>query len=89
MMARRATLANEVTSKALPEPAPPRLPLAQRRGEGRAGKAGISFYVPLAAARQLRFMSLKMDQTLQALMEEALDDLFTKYGEHRLVRAPK
>jgi len=46
----------------------------------RAGQTSMPFWVPIAAKRQLRVMAAEQDTTQQALMREALNLLFTKYG---------
>lgn len=47
----------------------------------RAGQTSMPFWVPLAAKRQLRVMAAESDTTQQALMREALNLLFVKYGK--------
>ena len=45
----------------------------------RRGKRNVSAYVDAAAAKQLRILAASHDTTTQALLEEALNDLFRKY----------
>lgn len=45
----------------------------------RRGKKVISGYFDPAASKQLRMMALEQDSTVQALLEEALNDLFKKH----------
>ena len=47
----------------------------------RAGKKAAPFWMPEAAKRQLDFMVVEKDTTKQALLTEALNDLFRKYGK--------
>lgn len=47
----------------------------------RAGQTPMPFWVPIAAKRQLRVMAAEGDTTQQALMREALNMLFAKYGK--------
>ena len=47
----------------------------------RAGQASMPFWVPIAAKRQLRVMAAENDTTQQAMMRDALNMLFTKYGK--------
>jgi hypothetical protein len=44
----------------------------------RAGKKAVPFWIPEAAKRQLDFMAVDEDTTIQALLTEALNDLFRK-----------
>ncbi|MCH9806710.1 MAG: hypothetical protein K0U74_03170 [Alphaproteobacteria bacterium] len=46
----------------------------------RKGKKVISGYFDPAASRQLRMLAIEQDTTVQALLEEALNDLFKKHG---------
>ena len=50
----------------------------------RRGKKIISGYFDPAVARQLKQLALDNDQTVQALLSEALNDLFTKYNKQPL-----
>ncbi len=52
---------------------------ASIRPPSRQGKRIISAYVSADAARQLRLLVADRDSTTQALIEEALNDLFRKY----------
>jgi hypothetical protein len=61
-------------------PTPQQVP----RTPARQGKKAIAFWVDPAAAKQLRSLALREDRTLQDCMVEALDDLFAKYGMHRI-----
>ena len=63
-----------------PEPrkaAPPRL----KSTGPRAGKKAVPFWIPEAAKRQLDLMSVDEDTTIQALLTEALNDLFRKHDK--------
>lgn len=46
----------------------------------RQGKKVISGYFDPSASRQLKLMALDAETTVQALLEEALNDLFRKHG---------
>jgi 1-acyl-sn-glycerol-3-phosphate acyltransferase len=50
------------------------------RPPSRTGKRVVSAYVDPAAAKQLRLLSAERDTSTQALLEEALNDLFRKYN---------
>ena len=56
-----------------PEPA-----TEAKRPPARQGKRAVSFWVDPAAATQLRVASASMGRSVQAIMEEALDDWFVK-----------
>jgi hypothetical protein len=49
---------------------------------GRSGKKAVSGYFSGDLSRALHRMALDRDVSLQALMGEAFDDLFRKYGHH-------
>ena len=57
-------------------PAPVAAPATQ--SVSREGKTALPFWVPVAARQQLRIMAAEEDTTMQALMTEALNDLFAK-----------
>ncbi|WP_413176456.1 ribbon-helix-helix domain-containing protein [Anabaena azotica] len=47
----------------------------------RVGKKAIAGHFDPAVGKQLRQLALDNDTTVQALLEEALNDLFLKYGK--------
>jgi len=47
----------------------------------RAGKRAVPFWMPEAAKRQLDLMVVEQDTTKQAVLTEAINDLFKKYGK--------
>ena len=53
-----------------------------RRGRqpGRIGKASVTGYFRPEVRRQLRRLAADADTTIQALLGEALNDLFAKHG---------
>lgn len=50
----------------------------------RQGKKAITGYFDPAVSRQLKQLALDRNTTVQALLSEALNDLFTKYGKNPL-----
>jgi len=48
---------------------------------GRAKKANVTGYFPPAVKKQLRILAAERDTTIQALLAEALNELFAKYGK--------
>ena len=60
-----------------------RLPAATKYAvtPSRVGKRQISGYFTPDAAKQIHLLALERDTTLQALLEEALNDLCRKYGK--------
>lgn len=48
---------------------------------GRVGTKMIGGHFGEAAAKQLKIMAAEQDKTGQVLLEEALNDLFRKYGK--------
>ena len=55
------------------------------RPPSRAGKASVTAYFAPAVRRQLRRLAVDRDTTLQALLGEAVNDLFAKHGLPELV----
>lgn len=51
----------------------------------RIGKKQISGYFTPEAAKQLHLLGIERDATVQALLEEAINDLFRKYGKSAIV----
>ena len=51
----------------------------------RAGKASVTAYFAPTVRRQLRRLAADRDTTLQALLGEAVNDLFAKHGLPELV----
>lgn len=47
----------------------------------RVGRKAALFQVPESAKKQLAILAIEEDKTQQALLSEALNDLFTKYGK--------
>lgn len=65
-----------------PEAAPAITAAGRRKSTGpRAGKKAVPFWIPDAAKRQLGGMAVDEDSTIQALLTEALNDLFKKRGK--------
>jgi hypothetical protein len=48
---------------------------------GRAHKSNVTGYFPPAVKKQLRMLAAERETTIQALLAEALNDLFAKYGK--------
>jgi hypothetical protein len=48
---------------------------------GRAQKSNVTGYFPPAVKKQLRMLAAEHDTTIQALLAEAMNDLFAKYGK--------
>lgn len=51
----------------------------------RVGKRVLSGYFQPEAVKQLHLLSVENDTTIQALLEEALNDLFRKHGKSAIV----
>lgn len=47
----------------------------------RAGKRATLFQLPAAAKKQLAMLAIERETTQQALLSEALNDLFQKHGK--------
>jgi hypothetical protein len=50
----------------------------------RAGRKAIAGFFDRAVSRQLKEIGLEKDASVQALLAEALNDLFEKYGRSRI-----
>lgn len=50
----------------------------------RVGRKSTIFQVPDAAKKQLAILAIEADKTQQALLSEALNDLFKKYGKPQI-----
>lgn len=64
----------------------PQVPQAEGQGSAkqppsRKGKKALTGYFDPSVLKQLKVMGLEQDKTTQALMAEALNDLFKKYGK--------
>ena len=47
----------------------------------RIGKRATLFQLPAAAKKQLAFLAIERETTQQALLSEAINDLFKKHGK--------
>ena len=54
---------------------------ASTRAKARNGKKAISGFYDPAVSKQLRVLGIEEDKTVQALLGEALNLLFEKYGK--------
>ena len=81
-MARRPSLSEAGVTRPARHCRFPRPPTEARteakRPPARQGKKAVSFWVDPAAATQLRVASAQMGRSVQAIMEEALDEAFRK-----------
>ena len=50
----------------------------------RAGKRKITFYVSTECRKQFKGLAVAQERTQEAVLAEALNDLFTKYGKAEL-----
>ena len=85
---RRAIL--DQASRDVPaRPAGPDKPATPRshnpRQASRVGKASVTGYFAPEVRRQLRRLAVDRDTTIQALLGEALNDLFAKHGLPEIV----
>src|SRR2546428_4000692 len=51
---------------------------------GRSQKSNVTGYFPPAVKKQLRILAAEHDTTIQALLAEAMNDLFAKYGKPKI-----
>ena len=64
----------------------PELPVPRFSRPSRTSKHLIGGHFPKAVAKQLRLIAVEDDTTIQALLEEALDDLFVKKGRAKIAQ---
>ena len=90
-MMKRANALQAVLDKAkvieAPPPPEPELtlaPIPRFSRPSREAKHLIGGHFPKAIAKQLRLIAVEDDTTVQALLEEALDDLFIKKGRAKI-----
>lgn len=74
--AKRQNLSNMFTT---PPPSTTTEPREKR--PDRAGKRATLFQLPAAAKKQLAILAIERETTQQALLSEALNDLFQKHGK--------
>jgi hypothetical protein len=60
---------------------PDKAPAASERRPDRVGKRATLFQLPAAAKKQLAILAVEQETTQQALLSEALNDLFKKHGK--------
>ena len=80
MSKKRATL-GATGAFAVPSPDAQAIELKPPARPDRAGRAPVPFWATVAAKKQLRFLAAEQDSDQQALMTEALNLLFQKYGK--------
>ncbi len=54
------------------------------KGKGRQGRQFIAAHVVPEAAKQFKLLGVQQGRTTQALLVEAINDLFAKYGLSRI-----
>jgi hypothetical protein len=54
------------------------------KGKGREGRQFIAAHVVPEAAKQFKLLAVQQERTTQALLVEAINDLFAKYGLSRI-----
>ena len=59
-------------------------PKRATRGKGREGRQFIAAHVVPEAAKQFKLLAVQQERTTQALLVEAINDLFAKYGLSRI-----
>lgn len=73
---------NKASSSATMEPQPPQeIAPASQPAPSRRGKRAITGYVAPDAFKQFKILQAERDKDGQQLIEEALNDLFKKYGK--------
>lgn len=62
-------------------PPQPQSSESQAVAPSRQGKKAITGYFDPAASKQLKQMAIEQDSSIQALLGEAINDLFKKHGK--------
>lgn len=83
---RASASAKLAASQASPEPATLRSP-ASTLAPSRTGKVVISGYFDPAVRQQLAILAIKQNQSQAAMLAEAMNMLFERYGEAPIARA--
>ena len=84
----RDVMARGARGRTAMEPAPERSKAGDRSPHyrpSREGKSNVTGYFDPTVKRQLRILAAERDTTIQALLGEALNDLFAKYGRPEVV----
>lgn len=77
----------EISGKAVAQPEPAPAPAATELPPSRQGKVAISAYFDKAVRKQLSVMATEEERSQAALMAEALNLLFEKYGKPTIAKA--
>jgi hypothetical protein len=86
----------DVSGKAVPQPVAPAVDIeetesarvrASEPAPSRIGKVAISAYFDPAVRQQLAILAVKQNKSQAALMAEALNLMFERYGEPTIARA--
>jgi hypothetical protein len=59
-------------------------PKTSVKGKSRQGRQFIAAHVVPEAAKQFKLLAVQQERTTQALLVEAINDLFAKYGLSRI-----
>jgi hypothetical protein len=89
-MSRRTPLTFNPDKQGVSAP-PPAVPLEESaatrtmvKGKSRQGRQFIAAHVVPEAAKQFKLLAVQQGRTTQALLVEAINDLFAKYGLSRI-----
>jgi hypothetical protein len=88
-MSKRSPLTFNPETKSSRAPAAPPVeekvpPKTSVKGKGRQGRQFIAAHVVPEAAKQFKLLAVQQGRTTQALLVEAINDLFAKYGLSRI-----
>ena len=70
-----------VVEPATPVEQPQTYPENPHYRPGRAHKSNVTGYFPPEVKKQLRILAAERETTIQALLAEAMNDIFAKYGK--------
>jgi hypothetical protein len=76
-----ATRGNELPAAQAASPTTATVTPIGARVPSRVGKKTVAAHFDPAVSKQLKHLGLERDSSTQALLREAINDLFTKYGK--------
>lgn len=81
----RAAMSGQAAPAAAPAAEAPAVTADPHHRPGRVGKSNVTGYFEPVVKKQLRLLAVEHDTTIQALLGEALNDLFAKHGKPEVV----
>lgn len=83
-MSKRALLSQAIKTKQPPEQPQTRPVESSAKAPSRIGTRLLGFHVPEPVQRQFKVLAAERGQTVHALLQEAVNDVFRKYGKETI-----